>query len=292
MTMTPDPSLPDLPTSTYQQALHFISPFWGPRPNTPRSFARRAALLIIHATSLTPDLLLSTALLRSSFNSIPEHSLKAAILVASLAHRLHHPHPLLLDLTLSTLLHHMGQETRGALALSKGYVAQRSLMNFLLFQHPNLSHYRQLLSAFQHDLGMDSSGEPRLDFAMRPGIFPLLLGLCNDFIEALCGGPPNHPSPRPASPLRALYALRSQYSTRYHPLLLDLLQHTLGPAPVGSVIETHTGVRAIILRAFIDDQRWLLHALPLNHPKTLFELSPSSPPFLYLDPQPTLILAA
>lgn len=51
------------------------------------------------------------------------------------------------------------------------------------------------------------------------------------------------------------------------PLLLDLLQHTLGPAPVGSVIETHTGVRAIILRAFIDDQRWLLHALPLNHPQ-------------------------
>lgn len=31
---------------------------------------------------------------------------------------------------------------------------------------------------------------------------------------------------------------------------------------------------------------------PLTTPKTLFELSPSSPPFLYLDPQPTLILAA
>ncbi len=168
-------------------------------------------------------------------------------------------------------------------------------MTFLLFQHPHLSHYRQLLSAFQHDLGMDCSGEPRLEFPMRPSIL-LLLGLCNDFIEALCGGPPNHPNPLPTSPFRALQWLRSQPPSRYHPLLLDLLQHTLGPAPVGSVVELRNNKQAIVLRAFIQDQSWQLRLASLDPPHPTIELSsththPQSPP-TYLDPQPSLVLAA
>ncbi len=55
--------------------------------------------------------MLGLVCLRTSYNSVPEHSLKTAILIACLARHLNLPDLLLRDLILSALLHHMGQET-------------------------------------------------------------------------------------------------------------------------------------------------------------------------------------
>ena len=270
---TTDPlqNLSSRATQCYLSSLKLMTPYWEGHPNTPKRIAKRVALQLLECAETDSDVLLGIVFLRTYHNTMAEHSLKTAVLIAHFARFLSLPPTLSYRAVLCGLLHHFGHDTRGALAQSKGYLAQRSLITLLLDPNPDTTAYQQILSAFQLDLGMDTQGQPALNFPVRPHPLALLLGLCNDFIEEL-SAPPNSAVRAPSTLFEAFAHLQKHANRRHHPSLVDALIRAIGPAPVGTVLELEGKQRAMVIRCQVNDRQWAGQAVTLSPPPKTVEV--------------------
>lgn len=260
----------------YRRALARLEPIWERGLlDTARPTAKRVAMRIMELTRERGDLLLALALEPQSPPHVATHSLHLAVVAAQLTRHLPVPETLRYEIALYALLHHLGHETRGALASDPGFLAQRSLLTLLLTPEPDTSHYRQALVAFQLDLGQDQRGLPRLELALKLHPLVPLFTLAHDFVEHL------HGSPFTSNPQRlhhrdAVLEMK-RHPQRYLPTLLALLERILTPAPVGTLVSLDEGRRAIVRRARTFADPWSLELRTLDPPQELLTLTPDSP---------------
>lgn len=255
----------------YAQALELLEPLWQGQPNQPRYIVKRVAIRLLECAEQDADVLLGISLLRAHHVSIAEHSLKCGVLMAALAVYLELPPRARLDAVLCALLHHLGQDTHGAWVGDRGALAQRALLTLLLAPSSDASHYRQVLAAFQHELGYDGTGVPRMDFPVRQHPLTALLTLVNDFVELTSARSVMQGS-QPAIPVaRALRDLKKRAGTRYHPQLVDALVHLVGPVQVGSLARFADGRTGVVIRYRTSEQGWSARALDVENPAQIID---------------------
>jgi len=258
--------------SRYREGLSLLKPLWEGRPDTPRRVAKRVALSLMEYLDEESDLLLGLVLLRAKHRSMAEHSLKVAIVSGVTLRALSLPSSLIFEAILCGLLHRLGHDTLGALARSKDYLAQRSLVTLLMTPDPEPSHYRQVLAAFQRDLGLNGAGEPRLDFPVRPSPLAMVLSVSHDFV-ALVSGAPQDAAPSRLTSAQALTKMRRRAGERYHPALIDLLAMVLGPVAVGECLRFRDGRYALVLRSQVSsDGKWRGRAMVLDGQAQVIDL--------------------
>jgi len=244
-------------TRVYAQALELLAPHWENTPDVPRYIAKRVVIRLLELSNKRPDVLLGVAMMRSHRSEVAEHSLRVGVVIANLVTYLSLPRRLALDAVLCGLLHHIGQDTHGAYHDSKGAMAQRSLMALLLSSATDTSHYRQVLAAFQHGLGYDGTGEPRLNFPVRQHPLTPLLTLANDLVERAT----DH-----GAMSEALGSMNKHVGTRYHPGLFKLLARVVGPVQVGSVVRFSDGRTGFVVAYRPTDAAWSATAVDVEEP--------------------------
>jgi HD-GYP domain-containing protein (c-di-GMP phosphodiesterase class II) len=257
----------------YLQALSLVRPLFEGRPDVPRYVIKRVGIKLLECCSDDDGAMLGITLLRQNHHSVAEHCLKVGIVTASLVDYLSLPRNDKLDAVIAGLLHHLGQDITGALASSPGSQAQRSLMSLLLTQAADKGHYRQVLTAFQHQLGYDGTGDPRMDFPVKQHPLSALLTVANDFIELTTStrqGNWGLMAPE------AIARMKQRSGTRYHPELLSVLERVVGPCPVGSFLRLRNGKTAAVVRYQGADRSWTATVVEVGTRDTTVEIEPGN----------------
>ncbi|MDX9720471.1 MAG: hypothetical protein RBU37_06980 [Myxococcota bacterium] len=257
-------------STVYAQARQLLEPFWAASPNNPRHVLKRVSLRLIEACSNDSDLLIGVSLMRRQQSSVVEHSLRCGIFVAAMTSYLGLPKRQQCDIVLAALAHHIGQDTHGPYANNRGALAQRSLLNLLLYPIPDMGHYRQILAAFQHELGQDGTGEPRLAFSIRQHPVSAFLTVAND-LAMLCANPSTDGKSHDVGQI--LSHMSRRVGSRYHPSLFALLARVVGPFPVGTLLRLSDQRNALVVRYRPSDQSWSADALVLGSSRELVRLN-------------------
>jgi len=109
---------------------------------------------------------------------------------------------------------------------------------------------RAISMAFEHHLGLDGSGYPKLSPPRRQELFSRICAVADAF-DAMTSG--RVYAKRAMSPDEALRRMVQRAGTAFDPLLLRVFINTAGVFPIGSAVLLDTGERAVVRRNSDDD---------------------------------------
>ncbi len=112
---------------------------------------------------------------------------------------------------------------------------------------------RAISIAFEHHLGVDGSGYPKLVPPRRQELFSRICAVADAF-DAMTSG--RVYAKRAMSPDEALHRMVQRAGTAFDPLLLRIFINTAGVFPIGTAVLLDSGERAVVRRNNGDD---LLH---------------------------------
>jgi len=104
--------------------------------------------------------------------------------------------------------------------------------------------------AFMHHINYDTKGYPVLSMKRVPGIFPMIVKICDTY-EALTSGRVYFKTP--FTPDEVLQKLIGGMGTMYDPLLLKIFVSTIGVFPVGSLVLLDTNEIGIVYKTNPDN---------------------------------------
>jgi len=99
--------------------------------------------------------------------------------------------------------------------------------------------------AFLHHVNYDKTGYPELSEKTVPGIFPMIVKICDSF-NALSSG--RIYFNKPFSPDEVIQKLIAGMGTQFDPLLLKIFVSTVGVFPIGSLVLLDTGEVGIVYK--------------------------------------------
>ncbi|HXF48164.1 MAG TPA: HD domain-containing phosphohydrolase [Verrucomicrobiae bacterium] len=99
--------------------------------------------------------------------------------------------------------------------------------------------------AFLHHVNQDKTGYPVLTEKRVPGVFPMIVKICDTF-NALSSG--RIYFAKPFSPDEVIQKMIAGIGTQYDPLLLKIFVSTVGVFPIGSLVLLDTGEVGIVYK--------------------------------------------
>ncbi len=99
--------------------------------------------------------------------------------------------------------------------------------------------------AFMHHVNHDMGGYPELSERRVPGVFPMIVKICDSY-NALSSG--RIYFTKPFEPQEVIQKLIAGMGTQYDPLLLKIFVSTVGVFPVGSLVLLDTGEVGIVYK--------------------------------------------
>ncbi|HEU4436544.1 MAG TPA: hypothetical protein VFR89_03695, partial [candidate division Zixibacteria bacterium] len=99
--------------------------------------------------------------------------------------------------------------------------------------------------AFLHHVNQDKTGYPALTEKRVPGIFPMIVKICDTF-NALSSG--RIYFTKPFSPDEVIQKIIAGMGNQYDPLLLKIFVSTVGVFPIGSLVLLDTGEVGIVYK--------------------------------------------
>lgn len=99
--------------------------------------------------------------------------------------------------------------------------------------------------AFLHHVNQDMTGYPALNDKKLPGIFPMIVKICDTF-NALSSG--RIYFSKPFAPDEVIQKMIAGMGTQYDPLLLKIFVSTVGVFPIGSLVFLDTGEVGIVYK--------------------------------------------
>lgn len=259
-------------SKTYGRALEMLRPIWETDPNRPRYIAKRIAVRLLELCARDRDLLVAVVVLRAKHSSKAEVSLKVGCVLAALVDYIGVVQRVQLDAVVAGLLHQAGQDTHGVFADDAGTLAQRALLGLLMTPTSDPGHYRQVLAAFQHPLGVDGTGVPKMDFPVRQHPLAAMLAVALDFVQMIS----SQPGRSAQTVAKAMSQLRERAGERYNGALVDVLGHVVGPAPVGSLVRGPDGRNAVVIRYTPSEDDWEAEAVDIEDHEARMVFGPSS----------------
>lgn len=225
----------------------------------PVSALQHIATEVVASVLRNPDALLYLAVLAEKFEDAVRHSMRTAILTASLGRVRGLDTVRLQPLTLAALLHDIGQ-TELPLELLAKTEALTAAEAVVLASHVErgvklLSHARDLPPevlriALLHHERADGSGYPRRT-SQAADSGALMVALTDEY-DTLCRPQPGRAAVSPHLALLHLYGLRG---TAFDGALVEALTQCIGIYPVGSIVELNTGHVGVV--AALNRERYL-----------------------------------
>ena len=184
------------------------------------------------------------------------HSLNVAILSMCLGKRIGLTHRVLERLGLCGLFHDLGKASipkdilnkRGSLSEVEFRELKKHSMHsarlILKLKAERSRKVRLLVPPFEHHMGFDHSGYPKVDTPRRLSLFGRILTI-TDVYDAITS--PRIYRPKPLSPDQALGQMLKQSGTHFDPILLKVFINMMGVYPVGTLLTLDTSEIGVVM---------------------------------------------
>jgi len=232
--------------------------------------AVQAAVDLLHDD---PDWFLSATLYRDEAIYSVVHAVNTALLTMALGFRIELSRKMLMNLGMAALYAESGRRRLGSKRESA--IPYESVKEILKTPALTRAQRDRILVAFEHRLGIDEDGGPEAIRGKPRHLFSGMAALASRYDE-LTSTVEESPA---MSPSQALETLTDE-ATDFDPRLLAVFAHTLGPFPIGTLVELTTGEVAVVFRLNPDPR---FRARPLVKivrsgagnlvPPTLFDLT-------------------
>jgi putative nucleotidyltransferase with HDIG domain len=219
--------------------------------------AKRVVQELVDQIMADESALMELAALKHYDNYTYAHSVNVAVLSISLGARLGLDKKTLALLGFGALFHDIGKVKLPADLVNKPSEYNEEDWKQMR-RHPVLGAKTVILTrgtdeytgraaeiAFLHHVNQDKTGYPVLTEKRVPGVFPMIVKICDTF-NALSSG--RIYFSKPFSPDEVIQKMIAGMGTQYDPLLLKIFVSTVGVFPIGSLVLLDTGEVGIVYK--------------------------------------------
>lgn len=215
--------------------------------------ARRAVQMLVDCVLQDRGALLGLAALKSYDKYTYHHSVNTLVLSLALGSVILSDRVSLGYLGLSALLHDVGKvlvpreitQKPGPLTSEEWEYMERhpAYGARVLLNIPTL-HKITSVVAFEHHLGFDGNGYPKIRVPRKPHLFSRIVEICDAYDAATS----ERPYRKAATPGGVMSSLIEASGREFDPLLMRFFINLLGVYPVGSLVKLTTGEVAVVVR--------------------------------------------
>ncbi len=215
--------------------------------------ARKAVQMLVDCVLQDRGALLGLAALKSYDKYTYHHSVNTLVLSLALGSVILTERVSLGYLGLSALLHDVGKvlvpreitQKPGPLTSEEWKYMERhpAYGAKILLNIPSL-HKITSVVAFEHHLGFDGNGYPKIRAPRKPHLFSRIVEICDAYDAATS----ERPYRKAATPDGVMNSLIEASGREFDPLLMRFFINLLGVYPVGSLVKLTTGEIAVVVR--------------------------------------------